>query len=55
MILRDVALWVWRTAAARVPLAFASGGKTGQEVVSIGMYTIAAAIAINYAGAPVCC
>ncbi len=51
MILRDVALWVWRSAAALLLLAFAGGGKTGQDVLSFGMYAIAAAIAINYAGA----
>ncbi len=51
MIMRDVALWVWRMAGALMLLAFAGEAKTGQEAISIGMVLIAAAIAISYAGA----
>ena len=51
MILRDVALWVWRTLAALMLLAFAGDARTGQEVISLGMYFIAGAIVITYAGA----
>ena len=51
MIMRDVALWVWRTAAALILLAFAGGESTGQEAISLGMYFIAGAIVINYLGA----
>jgi hypothetical protein len=53
MILRDVALWGWRTAAALILLAFASGSATGHEAISLGMYMIAGAIAVTYAGARV--
>ena len=53
MILRDVALWVWRTLAALVLLAFAGDATTGQEAISLGMYFIAGAIVIAYAGARV--
>ena len=42
MILRDVALWVWRTVAALILLAFAGDASTGQEAISLGMYLIAA-------------
>ena len=51
MILRDVALWVWRMAAAALLLAFAGGAGTGREAISLGMYMIAGAIAVTYAGA----
>ncbi len=51
MILRDVALWVWRMAGALVLLAFAGDARTGQEAISAGMYLIAGAITITYAGA----
>lgn len=51
MILRDVALWVWRTAAALILLAFTSDARTAQEAISLGMYLIAGAIIITYAGA----
>lgn len=53
MILRDVALWVWRTAAALILLAFAGDGRTGEDAISIGMVLIAGAIVINYLGARV--
>ncbi len=53
MIFRDVALWVWRTAAALILLAFASGAATGHEAISLGMYMIAGSIAVTYAGARV--
>ncbi len=53
MILRDVALWVWRMAAALLLLAFTGSAGTGQEAISLGMYSIAGAIAITYAGARV--
>jgi hypothetical protein len=52
MILRGVALWGWRTAAALILLLFASGA-TGREAVSLGMYMIAGSIAVTYAGARV--
>ena len=51
MILRDVALWVWRMAAAALLLAFAGGAGTGREAISLGMYMIAGAIVVTYAGA----
>ena len=51
MILRDVALWVWRMAAAALLLAFAGSAGTGREAISLGMYMIAGAIAVTYAGA----
>ncbi len=51
MILRDVALWVWRMAAALILLALAGDAGTGQEAISLGMYLIAGAIAVTYAGA----
>lgn len=51
MILRDVALWVWRMAAAGLLLAFAGGVGTGREAISLGMYLIAGAIVVTYAGA----
>ena len=51
MILRDVALWVWRMAAAALLLAFAGGAGTGGEAISLGMYMIAGAIVVTYAGA----
>ncbi|HWJ18227.1 MAG TPA: MFS transporter [Geobacterales bacterium] len=51
MILRDVALWVWRTLAALILLAFATDARTGQEVISLGLYFIAGATIITYAGA----
>jgi hypothetical protein len=52
MILRDVALWVWRMAAAGLLLAFAnSAAGTGQAAISVGMYMSAAAFAVAYAGA----
>ena len=51
MILRDVALWVWRMAAAGLLLAFAGGAGTGREAISLGMYLIAGAIVVTYAGA----
>ena len=51
MILRDVALWVWRTLAALILLAFTGDARTGQEAISLGMYLIAGAIIITYAGA----
>ncbi len=51
MIMRDVALWVWRTAAALLLLAFAGDASTGRETISLGMYLIAGAIVINYLGA----
>ena len=47
MILRDVALWVWRTLSALILLAFAGDARTGQEVISLGMY----AIVLTYLGA----
>jgi hypothetical protein len=53
MILRDVALWGWRTAAALILLPFASGAATGREAISFGMYMIAGSIAVTYAGARV--
>ena len=53
MILRDVALWGWRTAAALILLPFASGAATGHQAISLGMYMIAGAIAVTYAGARV--
>lgn len=53
MILRDVALWGWRTAAALILLTFASGAATGREAISLGMYMIAGSIAVTYAGARV--
>ena len=53
MILRDVALWGWRTAAALILLPFASGAATGHGTVSLGMYMIAGSIAATYAGARV--
>ena len=53
MILRDVALWGWRTAAALILLPFAGGATTGQGTVSLGMYMIAGSIAATYAGARV--
>ena len=51
MILRDVALWVWRMAAAGLLLVFAGGVGTGREAISLGMYLIAGAIVVTYAGA----
>ena len=51
MILRDVALWVWRMLAALILLAFAGHANTGQEAISLGMYLIAGAIIVTYAGA----
>ncbi len=51
MILRDVALWVWRMAVAGLLLAFAGGVGTGREAISLGMYLIAGAIVVTYAGA----
>ncbi len=51
MILRDVALWVWRMAAAALLLVFAGSARTGGEAISPGMYLIAGAIAVTYAGA----
>ncbi len=51
MILRDVALWVWRMAAAALLLAFAGSAGTGREAISLGMYLIAGGIAVTYAGA----
>ena len=51
MILRDFALWVWRILAALILLAFAGDARTGQEAISLGMYLIAGAIVITYAGA----
>jgi len=51
MILRDVALWVWRMAAALILLAFAGDANTGREAISLGMYLIAGAIIGTYAGA----
>ncbi len=51
MILRDVALWIWRTVAALILLAFAGDASTGQEAISFGMYFIAGSICITYAGA----
>jgi hypothetical protein len=53
MILRDVALWGWRTAAALLLLACAGGAAAGREAISLGMYMIAGAIAVTYAGARV--
>jgi hypothetical protein len=53
MILRDVALWGWRTAAALILLPFAGGATTGHGTVSLGMYMIAGSIAATYAGARV--
>ena len=50
MILRDVALWVWRTLAALILLAFAGDARTGQEVISLGMYFIAGAIVTHLFG-----
>lgn len=50
MILRDVALWFWRTLAGLILLAFASNG-TGQDIISLGLYLIAGAIFVSYAGA----
>ena len=51
MILRDAALWVWRTLAALILLAFAGDTGAGQDAISLGMYFIAGAIIITYAGA----
>jgi hypothetical protein len=51
MILRDVALWAWRTAAALILLPFGSGATTRHEAISLGMYMIAGSIAATYAGA----
>ncbi len=51
MILRVVALWVWRMAAAGLLLVFAGGVGTGREAISLGMYLIAGAILVTYAGA----
>jgi hypothetical protein len=51
MILRDVALWVWRMAAAALLLAFAGAAGTGLEPISLGMYMIAGSMAVAFAGA----
>jgi len=51
MILRDAALWVWRTVAGLILLAVIGDARTGQEAISLGMYGIAGAIIITYAGA----
>jgi hypothetical protein len=51
MILRDVALWAWRMAAAALLLIFAGSAGTGREAISLGLYLIAGAIAVTYAGA----
>ncbi len=51
MILRDVALWIWRMAAAALLLVFAGSAGTGGEALSPGMYMIAGAMAVTYAGA----
>ncbi len=51
MILRDVALWVWRMVAAALLLVFAGSPGTGGEALSLGMYMIAGAMAVTYAGA----
>jgi hypothetical protein len=51
MIMRDVALWVWRTVAGLILLAFASGGAPAREAIAIGMYMTAGAIVVTYAGA----
>ena len=51
MILRDVALWVWRMAAAALLLVLAGSAGSGREAISSGMYLIAGAIAVTYAGA----
>jgi hypothetical protein len=50
MILRDVALWVWRMAAGALLLAFA-GGAPGPEAISLGIYMIAGSLVITFAGA----
>jgi hypothetical protein len=42
---------VWRTLAALLLLVFAGDARTGQEVISLGMYFIAGAIVITYLGA----
>jgi hypothetical protein len=51
MILRDVALWVWRMVAALILLALTAAAGPGQEAISSGMFSIAGAIAITYFGA----
>jgi hypothetical protein len=51
MILRDAAIWVWRTLAALILLAFAGDTGAGQDAISLGMYFIAGATIITYAGA----
>jgi hypothetical protein len=38
-------------AAAALLLAFAGGAGMGREAISLGMYVIAGAIAVTYAGA----
>jgi Major Facilitator Superfamily len=51
MILRDVALWIWRMTAAALLLVFAGSAGTGAGALSPGMYMIAGAMAVTYAGA----
>ncbi len=51
MIMRDVALWVWRTLAALILLAFIGDASNGREAISLGMELIAGSFVITYAGA----